>query len=740
MISSPRFFKPFFLCFFGILMLTQMPSVEAKSPTKSMARNNLQLERSPYLSGHGDNPVWWQAWNQTTLDHAKASNRLIFLSIGYTACHWCHVMERDSFMSESIAKALNKSFVSIKVDREERPDLDHVYVSAVQMMAANAGWPLNLILTPDLQIVWGGTFLERKDLQALLENAQRLWTDDPKGLSTKARKASAHVRTSLKVKSVSLLNTKVNRHEYDRQLNAFFTDMAIAFDTEFGGFGKAPKFPQPQQLRLLAQLYHRSRKPAALQMIEETVLAMIKGGIYDHVGGGFHRYATDQRWRVPHFEKMLYDNAQMSIVLLELYQITKKPLYKLIASRTLDFMQAGFRDPSGGFYSSIDADSNHQEGGFYVWQQKELQSVLDKSQYRTLSLHFDIHSKGNLAASSKAQQVEKIAGYKELADANILYFNNKIVLDGSSYRSLLPILQKLEKHRRNTRAHPRVDHKIQASWNGLALAAFAKGASVLEDSRYLQTAQNLAEFIYSQLFNKERLSHLWVKGLPYQDGFLEDYSYVGWGLRCLFGSTQEPRWFEAFKVINKLQHKLFYDPKDRTYYETLDPLPTADVRSVRWLDQALPSPAAVALGNDLWLHTATGNMKQKNLSLGLLNAQYHLRKHPRWYPSLLMLKNQLSAGFKEVVVAQPASKHSSKTKAVILRDLGSNSYQPFSLTLVGRGPPFESFSPLFLGKKVKQNKPTIYICENKVCKFPTTDLQKAVEMIHSIKPLQLGKK
>jgi uncharacterized protein len=735
-----RFFKLLFLCFFIATMLAQMPSGEAKTPAISMARNNLQLERSPYLSSHGDNPVWWQVWNQTTLDHAKASNRLIFLSIGYAACHWCHVMEHDSFMNEDIARSLNKAFVSIKVDREERPDLDYVYVSAVQMMAANAGWPLNLILTPDLQVVWGGTFMERKDLQALLAKAQKLWIDDPKTLSAKARKASSHIRSSLEVKSVSLLNKKINNQENDRQLNAFFTDMAIAFDTEYGGFGKAPKFPQPQQLRLLAQLYHRSRKPAALQMIEQTVVAMIKGGIYDHVGGGFHRYATDQRWRVPHFEKMLYDNAQMAVILLELYQITKKPLYKLIASRTLDFMQTELRDPSGGFYSSIDADSDHQEGAFYVWQQKELQSVLDKGQYQTLTMHFDIHLKGNFAVSSKAQELEKNAGYKELVDANILYFKDNVAAKESSYRALLPILQKLEAHRRNTRTHPRVDHKIQASWNGLALAAFAKGAAALGDSRYQQTAQGLAEFIYSQLFHKGRLSHLWVKGLPYQDGFLEDYSYVGWGLRCLFSSTQEPRWFEAFELINKLQNKLFFDPKDQTYYETVTPLPTADVRSVRWLDQALPSPAAVALGNDLWLHAATGNIQQKNLAIGLLNSQYHVAKHPRWYPSLLMLKNQLSAGFKEVVVTQPASKDSPETRTTILRDLGSNNYQPFSLTLVGRGSPHEGFSPLFLGKKVKQNKPTVYICENKVCKFPTTDLQKAVEMIHSTKPLQLGKK
>ena len=564
-------------------------------PTPERPANKLAGETSPYLLQHARNPVDWHPWGPEALARSKAEDKPIFLSIGYSACHWCHVMEHESFENPAIAALMNEHFVNVKVDREERPDLDQIYMTAVQAMTSHGGWPMSVFLTPDLKPFYGGTYFPPTDSRGMpgfprvLLGVHQAWVERRDDVLRSAGEMTDQLRS---MGSVPAGQGGMDFAVLDEAARALLR----AFDPRHGGFGAAPKFPHPMDLRVLLRQHARTGDAHALHAVRHTLEKMARGGIYDHLGGGFARYSTDESWLVPHFEKMLYDNALLASAYLEAYQATGDPEYARVVRETLDYVLGRMTGPEGGLYSTEDADSEGVEGKYYVWTVSELQSVLGAERAKEFAYVYDVTAHGNWEDHNILNQPKPLDQAAKMLGRNEAELRSDLAEDRAR---LLAV--------RDRRIPPGKDTKVLTSWNGLMLAALAEGARVLKDERYLHAAEKAAAFLLDRMRTESgRLLHTYKDGQARLNAYLDDYSNLIDGLTRLFEVTGEPRWIEAALDLSRVLIEEFADPDQGGFFYTGKSHEALIARQKDAYDNATPSGNAMAATALLRLGALTG--------------------------------------------------------------------------------------------------------------------------------------
>lgn len=662
-----------------------------------MNQNRLGSEKSPYLLQHRDNPVHWYAWGEEAFKAAKQQNKLIFLSIGYSTCHWCHVMAHDSFESEDVAAVLNRHYISIKVDREERPDVDQIYMDAVVQMTGQGGWPMSVFLTPDLKPFFGATFFWKDQFIKLLSNIQEVWKSSPQKIIETGAELVEHLQTQNASAGLSAPDFKI--------LDEAVKNFKSKFDPVNGGFGSAPKFPRTADLSFLLRAHHRSKDPQTLEMATRTLDRMAVGGIYDHLGGGFHRYSTDDKWLVPHFEKMLYDNALIAFAYLEAYQVTQKPLYAQVARETLDYVLNDMTDEDGGFYSAEDADTEGEEGKFYVWSETELHRALTPEEFDFIRQRFLVRPGGNFEGKT-ILNLER--DWEAKADP----------LFQSARTKLLAA--------RNKRPRPYKDDKILTDWNGLMIASFAKAAAVLDEPKYLKAAQKAAAFVQSRLTKTDRLLHRYRDGDAAIEGMLDDYVWMIFALCELYQADSDANWIHSALMLQKTQNRLFWDEADSGFFFASNQAGDLFSRRKEFHDGAIPSANAVGAFNLARLYAFTFDrplLSQSQKILQRLSAA--AARHPSAYASGLNAIGASLAGFREIaVIGRPEDPETRKTLRYLRHAFLP--HQVFGFLEPGA----ESTLPLLQNKPFQNNQMTVYVCEGHVCKKPVhtlTEIQKLME-------------
>jgi uncharacterized protein len=684
---------------------------------ESLKANRLDNSSSPYLLQHAGNPVNWFPWGNEAFETAVREDKPVFLSIGYSTCHWCHVMERESFEDADVARLMNDTFVSIKVDREERPDLDHVYMQVCQAMTGSGGWPLTVLLTPDRKPFFAGTYFPKTSrygrigMMDLIPRIRSAWQDDRTSLVTSANRIVSAMDDSGKSQSGS----GITDNDQDRA----FRDLQRQFDSRFGGFSGAPKFPMPSQILFLLRYWRRTGEPAALEMVEMTLQSMRCGGIYDQLGFGFHRYSTDAEWLVPHFEKMLYDQALLSLAYIEAYQATKNPFYLGVAREVFDYVLENMTAPGGGFYSAEDADSDGVEGLFYLWSMADLRSVLTDSEVRLVRTVFNVKDRGNFQG--------------EMEGMNILHLKQFPLKDdsqGESGKQIDIIRAKLLNHR-NTRVRPFRDEKILTDWNGLMIAALARGGIFLDDPTYIHAAEKAADFLLKHLRKPDgSLQHSFFKGSTGVQGHLDDYAFLGWGLLELYEVTFDPAYLKTSMILSAAGKDRFGDPKSGGYFFTQD---NKDTPFKRWKDiqdGVIPSGNAVAVQNLLKLNrmtTVTGKDDFSDISLQSFSNR--VASYPAGFTFLLTVADMNRGPSTEIIIAGTWESDEANQLIDGLREV----YIPDATVLFV--PCNEPDSLLFqLVPTAKQYLSTdgatrVFVCRNAVCEQPVTSLNKLGELL-----------
>ena len=525
--------------------------------------NRLIFEKSPYLLEHAYNPVDWFPWGPEAFEKAKKENKLVFLSVGYSTCHWCHVMKRESFDNHDVARMINKNFVSIKVDKEERPDIDNLYMTVCQMISGNCGWPLTVIMTPDKKPFFAGTYFPKETraghigMMELIPRLEELWVTRPENI----------------LKSADEITDKLKRLRFsegeelgEEALKLAYQQLAQVFDDESGGFHKAPKFPTPHNLFFLLRCCHRTGDRKALQMVERTLRFMRRGGIYDHVGFGFHRYSTDAKWLVPHFEKMLYDQALITVAYVEAYQSTNKQEYKETAMEILEYVLRDMSSPEGGFYSAEDAESEGEEGKFYVWTASEIRKALGKEADFAIKV-FNVETDGNFADVSGAKIGSNIL-YMKRSIADLAY---DLKISEQDIRKQMESIRQQLFSMRTKRLRPHKDDKILAGWNGLMVAALAKAAQAFDESKYAEAAKKATDFILGSLRRQDgRLLHMYRGGQTSVTAYADDYAFLIWGLIELYEATFDAHYLQIAIELNRDFLVHFWDDEGGGFFFTSD--------------------------------------------------------------------------------------------------------------------------------------------------------------------------
>ncbi|MFQ5657229.1 MAG: aldo/keto reductase, partial [Candidatus Methylomirabilales bacterium] len=670
--------------------------------------NRLIHETSPYLLQHAHNPVEWNPWGEDALSRAKAENRPILLSIGYSTCHWCHVMERESFENESIAALMNKHFVCIKVDREERPDLDEIYMAAtLALNYGQGGWPMTVFLTPEQKPFFAGTYFPPTDkygrpgFPTLLTRIAELWEGNPEALEDQA----AELTDRLRQQSRPMASIPVGEAELASAV-AHCTD---TFDPIHGGFGPAPKFPPATRLSLLLRHHRRTGDAHALHMVQKTLDAMAQGGIYDQIGGGFARYSTDERWLVPHFEKMLYDNALLTRTYLEAYQVTGDTFYQRIATEVLDYILREMTSPEGGFYSATDADSEGEEGKFFVWTPDEIEAILGEEEARWFCAYYDITSRGNWEGKSipnVRRTVDQVAAKLGIsADA----------LQASLDRSRPKVYEV-----RARRVPPGLDDKILTAWNGMMISAMAEGYRVLGDQRYLNAATGAADFLLSTLVREDgRLLRTYRADKAHLDAYLEDYAYLAEALIDLYEAGGASRYLLESLRLAEILLADFIDEESGSFYTTARDHESLIVRQREGTDGATPSGNAVAASALARLSFHLDREDLRNAAQRAITAYGKaITQYPHAFAKSLAVVDLLLEGPVELALIGSAA----DTRLEELRREVGRHYVPNRIMAhhdpdSGDAPPF----PLLEGKGLVNGQAALYVCQNFACQAPTTD-------------------
>jgi len=688
--------------------------------------NRLTKETSPYLLQHADNPVDWYPWGPEAFEKAQKENRPIFLSIGYSTCHWCHVMAYESFEHPEVARLMNELFVSIKVDREERPDLDSIYMTLCQMITGSGGWPLNIIMTPDKKPFFATTYIPREGrfgltgMLELIPQIKTLWTTQQSELMSASDRIIAALQQTSQEASGEELGKSTLEFAYEQ--------LSQRFDEQHAGFGDAPKFPTPHNLFFLLRYWKRTDDKRALEMVEKTLQAMRRGGIYDHLGFGFHRYSTDSQWLVPHFEKMLYDQALLAMAYTEAYQASGKEEYGRTAREIFDYVLRDMTAPEGGFYSAEDADSEGEEGRFYLWTQEEIQQILESERADLVAKVFNIEQNGNFLEQATAKRTGR----------NILYLGKSLgelasdlnLSQQGLQKRLHPILHKLLVHREK-RIHPLKDDKILTDWNGLMVAALAKGAQAFDEPGYAEAAQRGADFVLRNMRKPDgRLLHRYRDGQAGIAANLDDYTFLIWGLIELYEAISDVSYLKVALELNSAMLKHFWDDENDGFYLTPDDGEILFIRKKEIYDSAIPSGNSVAMLNLLRLGRMTANPKleEKAAKIGRAFSQ-NVKKLPLAYTQLMVSVDFGIGPSCEVVIA--GNSEAAGTKAMLTALMSQ--FVPNKVVLLN---PSEQESPEIgqLAEFTKYqtsigNKATAYVCLNYHCKSPATDINKMLELL-----------
>jgi len=690
-----------------------------------MSPNHLINEKSPYLIQHAHNPVDWHPWSDATFAKAAAANKPIFLSIGYATCHWCHVMERESFEDHEAAAHLNDTFVCIKVDREERPDIDAVYMAACQMLTGSGGWPLSIFMTPDKKPFFAATYLPKQSrygragLIDICRQVKNLWSEQIGKIETSAAGIADNLKRAFAYAA--------DDHPDAALLEQTYTQIKKSFDMQHGGFEPAPKFPTPHRLLFLLRYYHRSGDSQALDMARKTLTAMRLGGIWDHVGCGFHRYSTDVRWLLPHFEKMLYDQALIATACLETFQITKDPLLAETAADIFTYVLRDMTDGRGGFYSAEDADSEGEEGRFYVWTSEEFRKVLGSERASRWETILRLSPEGNFTDEATRQKT----------GANILHLTvplsnwaAKLNVSEDQLRSEWEeIRSRLYQHREN-RVHPLKDDKILADWNGLMIAALAQGARILNRPEYESAARRAAEFILSEMVDKNgRLFHRYRDGELAVNAQASDYAFLILGLLSLYQTTFDLTWAEKARTLQEIMIEKFWDEKDGGFFSTAGVNTDLPVRPKDLYDGAIPSANSVALSNLVTLSRLTGDSMWDDRAQAQIRAfSGTLKSQPQAFTYFLCALDFAMRPGQEVIIAgEPQAKETRQLLAALNLDFAPNKVAMVKSDQ--NAAQLARFAGYTDGLQVIAGKATAHVCRNGACTDSTTDTRIMLDKI-----------
>ncbi len=687
--------------------------------------NRLAKEQSPYLLQHAHNPVDWYPWGNGAFEKAVRENKPVFLSIGYATCHWCHVMERESFEDEEVAGLLNQSFVSIKVDREERPDIDGVYMTVCQMLTGAGGWPLTIIMTPEKRPFFAATYIGKHATHGamgmldLLPRIADLWENHRAKLGESAEKVTEELLRYSAASQAGVVEERLLRETYD--------NLAASYDDRYGGFSGAPKFPVPHHLMFLLRYWKRTGEPKALAMVEKTLTAMRQGGIYDHVGFGFHRYSTDQRWLVPHFEKMLYDQALLAIAYTEAFQATRNPLFSKTAGETISYILRKLSGPEYAFYSAEDADSEGVEGKFYVWRTEEVIEVLGREEGELINGLFHMREDGNYAEEGSGGR---------LTGMNILHlpktleeYANLVDIDPLMLKARLETARIRLFNAREKRVPPLLDDKILTDWNGLALAAIAKGARVFNDASLAREARRTADFLLQTMRRPDgTLMHRYRKGDVDIPGNLDDYAFFVWGLIELYETVFDPKYLRAAKELTDTMLRLFGDEGGGFFFTPANGEELLTRRKEVY-DGALPSGNAVAGWNLFRLARFTGDQSYTRHGDSMLAAfGGALVKNPDAYCfSMIALDFALGPTAEVVIASLGDAEHA----AALLKPLNAKFYPKNVVLFAGKDESAElaEIAPYTTGKISEGEEATAYVCRNFTCAMPVTDPAKMLDLL-----------
>ncbi len=697
--------------------------------------NRLIRQTSPYLLQHAHNPVNWYSWGDQAFEDARRLGRPVLLSIGYSTCHWCHVMEKESFEDIEIATFMNENFICIKVDREERPDVDAVYMDAVRMLSGRGGWPMTTVLTPDREVFFGGTYFPARDgdrgsrvgFLTILRRLSTRYQEDHDSVVADARKLTLRLQAAAEPGPAAGLAGVA-------PLRAAVDALSRSFDSVYGGFGGAPKFPRSVTLDFLMHYYRRSGDKAALHMVSYTLERMSSGGMYDHVGGGFHRYSTDQRWLVPHFEKMLYDNALLVSTYLDAYQITGQESFAATARQTLDYIAREMTSPQGGFYSATDADSptpagHEEEGWFFTWTPAEIEEVVGAQAARLVSAYYGVTERGNFEGRNIFSTARPLDGVAK-----------SLGLTPQDARAELEALRSALYLARSKRPPPGKDSKVITSWNGLMISAFARAGRILGAPSYTERARTAADFLLASVMRQDgRLMRTWKDGRPSHDGVLDDYTFLAAGLMDLFEATGERRWLEAAVSFYDVLLSQFWDEKSGGFFSTASDAEKLLVRQKPDYDGAEPSGNSLAVAGLLKLYEFTDNQLYRERAEQSLRA-FHalLSRQPTGVVRMLSALDYYLDTPKEIVIVIPDE----DAEAAPFFEKLAHTYLPNKVVIVVReGEQVEhmaSLLPLVAGKITREGRVTAYVCERRVCKLPTTDPKVFAKQIATVEPYPEG--
>lgn len=696
-----------------ILILIALPLFNACTPQgtdRSHAHINALInESSPYLLQHAHNPVNWYPWKEEALAKAKAENKLLIISIGYAACHWCHVMEHESFEDTTVSRIMNEHFVSIKVDREERPDIDDIYMTACQMATGRGcGWPLNAFALPDGRPVWAGTYFPKKQWIEILEYFVKLYQEEPEKLEEFAGKITEGILANDQIEfdaETSPLTTA--------QLEEATTAMLADIDFTNGGRQGSPKFPMPNNYEFLLSMAKQYQNEEAAKAVEITLTEIAKGGIYDHLGGGFARYATDSRWHIPHFEKMLYDNAQLVSLYSKAFQFTRNPLYERVVRETLEFINREMTSPEGAFYSSFDADSEGEEGKFYVWQQAEIDSILQDPQLSELfGAYYNITKSGNW----KEEKTNVLYVRKDLED-----IAGRMNLPLPKAQELLALAKDKLFRARTQRTYPGLDDKILTSWNALMLLAYTDAFRAFGDESYRQAALNNARFIQEKVLQPDfRLNRNYKDGQSVINAFLDDYAHVIQAFTGLYEITFDEAWLQQAQELANYALAHFFDQETNLFYYTSDEDPALIARKKELADNVIPASNSTMARN---LHTLglyfyrEDFLEKARQMLAAMENTIMESSTPTYYSNWYLLYQHLLNPPYEVAIvgADWETKRSEMQRH----------YLPNALFLGGA----VEGSLQLLENKLIEGETRIYVCRDKICKLPVTEVDRAVEMM-----------
>jgi uncharacterized protein YyaL (SSP411 family) len=698
----------------------------SRSENTEQKANKLVHERSPYLLQHAHNPVDWYPWGEEAFEKARRENKPVFLSIGYSTCHWCHVMAHESFEDPEVASLMNDAFVPVKVDREERPDVDHIYMAVCQMMTGSGGWPLTVIMTPDKKPFLAGTYFPKESrfgqtgLLELIPKIQGIWSERQGEVLTSADQITQALRQAS--------GHSVSGEVDEATLGDAYRQLTERFDEVHGGFGAPPKFPIPHNLLFLLRYWKRTGEKKALQMVETTLRAMRMGGVYDHIGFGFHRYSTDAMWLLPHFEKMLYDQAMVAMAYVEAYQATGQKEYASTAGEIFSYVLRDMTSSKGAFYSAEDADSEGEEGKFYVWTQDQIEAVIGKEEGALVARVYNVERGGNF----RDQPTGKRTG------ASILHIRKPLGEIESETGIFGEILERrLESARqrllaaREKRPRPHRDDKVLADWNGLMIAALAKGAQVLDEPMYAGAASSAADFLLKEMRDADgRLYHRYREGKAGVGGVLDDYAFVIWGLLELYEAVFDVKYLDAAVELCGIMVEHFWDLEHGGFFFTADDGEELLVRKREIYDGATPSGNSVAMLDLIRLARITGNSAYDDRAAEIARAfSGTIVQSPSAHTQLLVaLDFAIGPSFEVVVAGEPGradTRAMLKTlrtqfvpnKVVLLRPAGADT------------PPIVQLAPFTEYQTAVEGKATAYVCRNYACDAPTTDPDKMRELL-----------